>query len=207
MPEFVIRPMSKADIDGAVGLQRDCFPDPFPVDLLWSVAHLTTHLEVFPKGQFVALAAGAVVASASSCIVTEEAWKAHAPWEATIGGPFIRNHDPNGSTLYGLDLSVHPAWRGLGVMRALYSARFDLVRSSGLARYGTAVRIPGFDAYRLENANTTPEDYVEAVANGYAVDRTLTPMLRVGLEAKGVIRNYMADVESHNAAAVLEWRP
>jgi hypothetical protein len=92
-------------------------------------------------------------------------------------------------------------------MRALYQARFDLVRSLNLVRYGTAVRMPGYHAYQLENPGVSPENYAKAVANGCAKDRTLTPMLRVGLKLKDVIKNYMQDLESHNAAAVLEWRP
>jgi hypothetical protein len=93
-------------------------------------------------------------------------------------------------------------------MRALYERRFDLVRRRGaLVRYGTAVRIPDLAAYTLENPGATPEDYVRSVEHGETVDRTLTPMLRVGLRLNGVIRNYMEDQESQNAAALLEWRP
>jgi hypothetical protein len=93
-------------------------------------------------------------------------------------------------------------------MRALYAARFDLVRQlPHLVRYGTAVRIPGYSAYGVEFAGATPEDYIAAVESRQATDRTLTPMLRVGLKVSGVIIDYMEDPESHNAAAVLEWRP
>jgi hypothetical protein len=125
-----------------------------------------------------------------------------------VGGPFLLNHEPDGSTLYGLDVSIHPDWRGRGLMRALYARRFDLVKASDtLTRYGTAVRIPGFATYLLNNPAAGPEDYVREVAAGRANDRTLTPMIRVGLTLKGVITNYMEDMESHNAAALLEWQP
>lgn len=119
----------------------------------------------------------------------------------------LTKHDPSGTTLYGLDISVHPDWRGRGVMRSLYNTRFCLVRSLGLKRYGTAVRMPGFRVYEVQNPGAQAEDYVQAVVESRVVDRTLTPMLRVGLRPGGVIRNYMEDPESHHSAAVLEWHP
>lgn len=198
--------MSEGDLAGAVGLQRDCFPAPFPSEQLWSEDHLRAHVSVFPEGQFIAVAGHMVIGSASNCIVPDAAWTAHSNWNDTVGGPFIESHDPQGSTLYGLDVSVHPNWRGKGVMREMYKARFELVSKMELKRYGTAVRIPGYDAYQVRNPGASPEDYVRDVQLGTEADRTLTPMLRVGLRLTGVIRNYMEDQESHNAAAVLEWQ-
>ena len=200
--------MTAEDIPEAVALQRACFPEPFPADLLWNRDHLARHLETFQEGQFVAIADGRIVASCSNCIISELNWRAHRSWTDTVGGPLIENHDPDGSTLYGLDVSVHPDFRGQGLMRALYDLRFCLVRESkSLVRYGTGVRIPGYASYQLGNPAASPEDYVKAVTNGATTDRTLTPMIRVGLKPIGVITNYMEDMESHNAAALLEWRP
>lgn len=205
---FHIRQLEPRDVPGAVKLQRECFPHPFPEDQLWQSAHLLRHIEVFPEGQWIAEAEGQVVASCSNCVISEAAWLAHRSWTDTVGGPFIEDHEPLGTTLYGLDISIHPLWRRRGIMRALYERRFQLVReSNGLSRYGTAVRIPGLSEYLMQNRGASPEDYVRAVALGEAEDRTLTPMLRVGLQVRGVIRNYMEDQESQNAAALLEWRP
>jgi len=102
--------------------------------------------------------------------------------------------------LYGVDISVHPDYRGRGVGRALYAARFDLVRTLGLTRFGTACRIP-------DRCGQPATAYTTAVAMGVLQDRTLTPLLRYGLSLVGVIEGYMEDEESGNAAALLEWRP
>lgn len=56
MDRFAVRDMLPKDIEGAVALQRDCFPPPFPEELLWQISHLQRHLEIFPEGQFVAFA-------------------------------------------------------------------------------------------------------------------------------------------------------
>lgn len=198
--------MAWADIDGVVALQRACFPPPFPEELLWNASHLKRHLQVFPEGQFVAVD-GQVVGSASACIISELNWREHRPWAQTVGGPFVESHDPAGSTLYGLDVSVHPLWRGQGVGRMLYHARFELVRSLDLQRYGTACRLPGYLAWSQTQEGASVEEYVEGVVSGFVTDRTLTPLLRYGLKFLGVIHDYMEDEESADSAALLEWNP
>jgi len=198
-----IRTTTRADIAGVVALQRDCFPPPFPEDLLWQAEHIARHLEIFPEGQWVAEQGGRIVASCTNLILSEANWQAHLDWETTVGGHFLRAHAPGGTTLYGVDLSVAPASRGLGIGRRLYQARFDLVRTMGLARYGTDVRMPD---YLAQAAGRTPHDYAHAVAEGILTDRTLTPLLRMGTQWKGVIENHMDDEESGHAAAILEWQ-
>jgi GNAT superfamily N-acetyltransferase len=199
--------MSDEHLDGAVALQRACFPAPFPEELLWTRDHLTRHLELFPKGQFIALDGDLVVASASATRISEENWQAHRSWDETVGGPFLTTFDPHGTTLYGLDISVHPDYRGQGLGRMLYLKRFDLVTNLGFLRYGTACRLPDFRAFQNQHAGSTVEEYADNVVRGKAQDRTLTPLLRYGLTFRGVIHEYMDDYESDNSAALLEWRP
>src|SRR5690349_15865214 len=100
--------MTEADIPEVVDLQRACVPDPFPEDLLWNSNHLKGHLWLFPAGQFVAKLDSAIIASASNTLISENRWQAHESWEETVGGPCLGTFDSSGSTLYGLDISVHP---------------------------------------------------------------------------------------------------
>lgn len=199
-----VRPMTRADVPGAVGLQRSCFPSPFPEDLLWNASHLRRHLEIFAEGQFVALANERVVGSASALIVSEPTWEAHLDWETTVGGHFLNAHNPLGTTLYAVDISVHPDYRGRGIGRKLYEARFELVKRLELRRLGTACRLPGYVEWRQATGGS-PADYVASVTAGTSTDPTLTPLLRYGLRPLGVIKDYMDDVESANAACLLEW--
>ena len=185
-----------------VALQASCFPPPFPAELLWQNHHLARHLEIFPEGQFVALADGQVIASASSLRVTQKMWDDHGCWDDLTGGLELRNHAPDGSILYGADISVHPAWRGQGIGKALYQARYDLVRRQQLEAYATACRIPDFQGSGLDVMS-----YVAAILSGRLVDRTLSPLVRMGLQVVGIQENVMDDPESGNAAVRLEWRP
>lgn len=199
---MIVVPLQPEHFDAVVALQRECFPAPFPEAFLWTSAHLAVHLSRFPAGQLVCLVEGGVVGSASAALISEEVWTAHLSWEETLGGFDFSGHDPSGTTLYGADISVSPSWRGKGVGRALYAARFDLVRQLALVRFGTACRMPDCAASGLP-----PESFARAVASGERVDRTLTPLLRYGLTLAAVLPDYMEDEESLNAAALLEWIP
>lgn len=202
--EVQIRNTLARDIEGVVALQRECFPAPFPEELLWQAAHIARHIEIFPGGQWVAEHEGQIVASCTNLLISEEHWQAHLNWEETVGGHFLTAHQPAGTTLYGVDVSVSPDWRGQGLGRRMYKARFEFVRQHALSRYGTAVRMPD---YLVQAQRQSPQAYAEAVVAGTLSDRTLTPLLRMGTQFIGVIENHMDDEESGHAAAILEWRP
>jgi GNAT superfamily N-acetyltransferase len=202
---FEIRLMSPADVPGAVALQKSAFPPPFSEDLHWDPEHLLRHIEVFPEGQFVAVSNGQVIGSCSNTIIDELAWSVCGGWYRTVGGPDLETFDSTGTTLYGLDITVHPDHRRLGVGRAFYERRFEMVLTWPLLRYGTGCRIPDYKSARHEETSLTPETYAEEVLNGRRVDRTLTPLLRYGLRFLMIIHRYMPDEESADCGALLEW--
>lgn len=207
MSESAIRLMQISDIDGVVALQSACFPPPFPAELLWRPEHIAAHLSRFPEGQWVAEVGGAIVGSASACLISEPIWNAHCDWETTVGGWDFSGHDPAGTTLFGADISVHPEFRGQGIGRALYGARFAVVRDLGVVRFGTACRMPDYREWTERNLGSRIEDYAQAVVNGEQIDRTLTPLLRYGLTFVGIAHGHMEDSDSGSAAAILEWKP
>lgn len=199
----VVRLTEPSDAGGVAALQAACFPPPFPPEALFNERHVLRHIERFPEGQLVALADGQVVGSATNMLMSAANWAKHEKWVVSVGGLDISRHDPQGSVLFGVDISVAPDHRRSGVGRALYTARFDLVRALGLDFYGTVCRLPGFAV----SGARSPAEYAGAVASGVMQDRTLTPLLRLGMSYRGVVEDYMDDVESGDAGAVLEWRP
>lgn len=205
-----IQAMTLEHVPGAVALQRASFPPPFPEELLWKAEHLARHIELFPEGQYVAVDVdGEVWASATSVILREDRYQLHASWDDTIGGPYLTAHDPNGTTLYGVDISVHPEARRQGIGRRLYHARYMLTRQLGLKRYATACRVPDFGAWRTQPTNLVDDldRYIVLVERDEVQDRTLTPLLHMGLDPVAGIVDYMDDAESLNCAALLEWLP
>jgi GNAT superfamily N-acetyltransferase len=188
------------DIPSVVVLQATAFPPPFDPEFLWRPEHLFAHINKFPNGQWVAVDDDQIIGSCSNTLVSESVWMQHGSWTATVGGPFLESFSDTGEVLYGLDISVAPAFRRRGIGRAFYRARFELVENLSRTRYGTACRMPDFST---SNYNQ-PSEFAVAVSRCEATDRTLTPLLSYGLAFLGIIDDYMEDPESGNAAALLE---
>lgn len=199
---FRLEQMKLEHIPGIIELQYLAFPAPFDPDLLWRPEHIQRHLELFPEGQFVAMQDEYVIGSCSNTLISEENFQAHLNWEETVGGYELSTFDPNGTTLYGLDISVHPAYRRIGIGRAFYRERKKLVSSKKLKRFGTACRMPD---YKSVSSRFTVHEYAKSVSERQLTDRSLTPLLRYDVTYLGVIENYMDDAESGNSGALLEW--
>jgi ribosomal protein S18 acetylase RimI-like enzyme len=198
--------MTDADTPAVAALQPLAFPPPFPAEFHWDAEDLLLHLERFPEGQWVAESPnGDIVGGCSNTRVTEATYARHANWMETVGGPGLEGFAPDGSTLYGIDITVHPAHRRLGIGRAFYAERFGYVRSHRLARYATACRLPDYRSYDAAHGPISVKEYANRVVANESADRTLTPLLRMGLTFIDVLTDYMEDWESANAAALLEW--
>lgn len=203
MSEVLVRPYTLADWEGLFRIQRECFPPPYPVEQLWSKEQIASHVTYFPEGAMCAVVDGELVGSCTSLIIQFDPGHPDHSWSEVAADGYITTHNPQGDSLYGIDMGVRPAWRGRGVARALYQARYDLVRRLGLKRFLAAGRIPG---YHLHKGEMSPEAYAQAVAEGRLTDPVITPQMRAGLKPLHLIREYLPDEESDNCALLLEWR-
>ena len=133
-----VRRMTIDDVPGVVALQRACFPPPFPEDSLFNPSHVSMHVSIFPPGQFVAATAdGQIVASSTAMLLSSDRWVKHLPFLDATGGLALTRHEPVGDVLCGIDISVHPDYRGQGLAGLLYKERFSLVHETQLWLYGT----------------------------------------------------------------------
>lgn len=199
-----VRPYTMADWDGLFRIQRECFPPPYPEEQLWSREQIESHVRLFPAGALCAELDGELVGSCTSLIIKYDPTQPDHSWATTTGDGYITPHDPTGDSLYGVDMAVRPAFRGQGVARAMYQARFNLVRRLGLTRFMAGGRMPG---YHLYAERFSPEEYAAEVVAGRIIDPVITPQLKAGLQPVTVVRNYLSDDESRDNALLLEWRP
>lgn len=196
----VVRQTRTADFEAITALTSEVYPGAPP----WNIAQLTSHLEVFPEGQLVAVLDDRIVGMAASLIILWDDYEASMTWkDFTAGGTFV-NHDPEkGRTLYGAEIMVEPALQGRGVGKRLYAARRDLAKRLGLLRIRAGARLRGYHRYA---DRLSAEDYAIAVVQGRLSDPTLTFQLRQGFEALGVVSGYLKmDPESLGYAALIEW--
>lgn len=203
MKNVMVRPYTADDYPALLTIQQEAFPPPFPEELWWQKDHIQSHVDTFPEGGLLAEVDGVPAGSATSLIITFDG-KPHT-WDEVSDSGYIReSHDPNGDSLYGIDLCVRPTMRGKGVAQALYEARKQTVRELGLKRFIAACRIPDF--HQCAHALSV-EEYVQAVVSGERTDLVLTFMLKQGLRPISVLPNYVEDDESHHYAVLVEWLP
>lgn len=200
---IIIRPYTEADITELREVQRECFPPPYPEEQLWSREQLLSQIAQFPGGALCAVVDGRIVGSCTNLIIQFDPAHPQHTWAEVADDGFIRTHNPAGNSLYGIDIAVRPAYRGRGIARLFYQARFALVRRLGLERFLTAGRLPG---YHRHAAELTVDEYAAKVVAGELTDPVITPQLRAGLKPLGVVREYIPDEESANCALMLEWR-
>lgn len=188
--------------DGIRALTELVYPGSPP----WSVAQLQSHLDVFPEGQFVVVDddTDVVIGMAASLIVWWDDYEFTENWLSFTDAGMFTNHDPDkGRTLYGAEVMTHPKRRGLGVGKALYKARRELVERRGLLRIRAGARLRGYHRYAKE---MTAEQYAIQVAAGTLNDPTVSFQISQGFHILAVVEGYLRhDPESLGWAAVIEW--
>lgn len=197
--KLVVRQLRRSDYDDVVQLQQKCFPGMSA----WTKEQFESQLTVFPEGQIGIDLDGVLVASSSSLILDFALYKDWQGWEEISDNGFIRNHNPHGNTIYGIEMMVDPNTRGLKLARRLYDARKALARSLNLMRIVIGGRIPGYGKYA---EHMSAREYVERVMNKDILDPVLTKQIANGFVLKRLIQNYLPeDKESCGYATFLEW--
>ncbi len=186
-------------------LQRVIFPT-LTEDELLTEAMYRKHIQVFPEGQFVALAnvdGKARVVGATSTFRTHFNFDdiQHTFLQAVADG-WLTNHLPHGEWLYGADMGVHPDYRGLKIGSRFYEARRQLVKRLKLRGEITGGMLPG---YREHGKRMSIEDYVRKVVAGDLKDPTLSFQLKNGFKVRGILyHHYESDADPHAALIVRE---
>ncbi len=194
-----VRSITMADYENLVELQLLCFPGMKP----WTREQIESQLRLFPDGQVCVELDGKLVASSSSLIVDFDLYSDWHAWKEISDSGFIRNHVDDGDTLYGIEIMVHPEFRGLRLSRRLYEARKRIAVERNIARIVIGGRIPGYGKHADK---MSAREYVEKVRNGGLYDQVLSAQLANGFVLKRLIENYMpSDVESRGYATFLEW--
>lgn len=194
-----LRQLTPEDYAAVVDVQRLCFAKMKP----WKPDQFESQIARFPEGQICIEVDGRLVASASSLIVDESEYEDWEDWHKMSDGGFITNHDPEGDTLYGIEMQVHPEYRGMKLARRLYDSRKELCRARNLARMMVGGRIPG---YLAQKDKMSAQEYVRQVLAKRLVDPVLTTQVANGFVLKQLIADYLpSDEDSAGYATRLEW--
>jgi GNAT superfamily N-acetyltransferase len=185
-----IRNTKKEDIHKIVELQKESFPLLANYGNIWHEEELHNHLNIFPEGQFVALEPdGTVVGSASTLVVSLNPEYADHTWKEITANGMFTNHNPNGDSLYGADISTHPKYRHEGIGSMLYDERKQLVIKLNLKRMIAGGRLYNYFEYANQ---MSAADYAHNIIAGKLHDPVLSFEIANGFRFIKVLSNYMS---------------
>ncbi len=199
-PNIIIVNMQTLHAEQLEALQRIVFPNLAEAELLHAEQY-KKHVEIFPGGQFVAMDGDKVIGATSTIryhfdINQQE----HHTFYEVMGGGWFTTHEPGGDWLYGMDVSVHPGYRGKGIARALYRARQHTCLQLGLKGQMTVGMLNGYSSVADE---MRIDEYYEKVKSHELFDPTVSVQEKIGFKIVGLMKNYLNDSTCGNAGAVI----
>jgi predicted amidohydrolase/ribosomal protein S18 acetylase RimI-like enzyme len=169
----------------------------------WARRQVAELLRKFPEGQMAVEVNGKVVGCALALLVDYSKFGDNHTYSEITGDETFSTHDPHGDVLYGIDVFVHPDYRGLRLARRLYDLRKELCERYNLRGMVAGGRIPG---YKRHAAELTPREYIHRVRMKELYDPILSFQLSNGFHVKKVLKQYLTgDTESLEYATLLEW--
>lgn len=151
-----LRNLKIEDYKNLVKAMTEAYDDP---GIYWKEREIKSLLDIFPEGQLVVIADDIVVGCALSLIVKESFAESKHTYKQVVANNFKR-HTDEGEVLYGIEVFVHPEFRGLRIGRRLYDARKELCEKLNLQAIIFAGRIPNYNQYSDE---LSPKEYIEKV--------------------------------------------
>ncbi|MGQ2942044.1 MAG: GNAT family N-acetyltransferase [Blastomonas fulva] len=198
-----VRQARRGDIPGISQLVERAYPSLPP----YKFGELRGQINNFPQGQFVAILDGEIVGYCASSRVTEAMAFAPHDWEEISGNGFGTRHVPTGEWLYGYEMCVDPAQRGVRIGKRLYEARRALAELLDLNGIVFAGRIPGYDKARRTKKADSPEDYLAKVIDGKLRDPVIGFQIANGFAPVGILTRYLPeDKQSRGHAVQMVWR-
>lgn len=172
-------------------------------DVFWTRAQIKKLITIFPEGQIVTVADDKIVGCALSIIVDYDMVKGDHTYAKVTGNETFNTHNPKGNILYGIEVFIHPEYRGLRLARRMYDYRKELCEKLNLKAIMFGGRIPNYYKY----ADTMrPKEYIEKVRLREIYDPVLTFQLSNDFHVRRVMRNYLPnDEESRHCATLLQW--
>jgi predicted amidohydrolase/GNAT superfamily N-acetyltransferase len=171
--------------------------------LHWKEEQINKLLSIFPEGQLCIEVNGTVVACALSLIVDYNEFGDNHTYSQITGDYTFNTHNPNGDILYGIEVFVHPDYRGMRLARRLYDARKELCENLNLRAIMAGGRMPIYKQYANE---LTPREYLNKVEIKEIYDPVLTFQISNGFHVKKILKNYLpSDTQSLEFATLLQW--
>ena len=198
MKNLIIRPAQLKDVNEILIVEEEAWP----AGMRAKREQFISRIETFPEGTLVAVADGHITGVVSTEIINYNLEKPIATWnEATDYGFIKKTHNPEGDTLYGVDLSVTRF--ADNTSRLLMEAVGRLIIRFNLKQGVLGARIPRYHKFKDK---MTVEEYINGRRGSRPMDPELAFYKNLGLKIGKVLPNYINDPESCNYGVLLIWK-
>ena len=171
-------------------------------DVFWTHKQIEKLIRIFPEGQIVTVVDEKIVGCALSIIVNYDDVKNDHTYAQVTGKETFNTHNPKGNILYGIEVFIHPQYRGLRLARRMYEYRKELCETLNLKAILFGGRIPNYHKYADQ---IRPKEYIDKVKQKEIYDPVLTFQLSNDFHVRKVMRNYLPnDEESKHYACLLQ---
>ena len=172
-------------------------------DVFWTRKQINKLIRIFPEGQIVAVVDDQLIGCALSIRLDYKKVTRNHTYAEITGNEQFNTHDPNGSILYGIEVFIHPEYRGLRLARRMYDYRKELCESLNLRAIMIGGRIPSYCKFEKE---LRPKEYIQKVREREIYDPVLTFQIANDFHVRKVMTNYLPnDEESCHYACLLQW--
>jgi len=169
----------------------------------WDANSIKRLIRIFPEGQICVTVNDKVVGCALAIIVDYNKFGDTHTYKQITGDSSFKTHTDKGDVLYGIDIFIHPKYRGLRLARRLYEARKALCEKLNLKSIIAGGRIPNYQKYQND---LTPKEYIDKVKYKEIYDPTLSFQLANDFHVRKILRNYLPeDNRSKGFATLIEW--
>lgn len=172
-------------------------------DVCWTYEQIRKLITLFPEGQIVTVVDNKVVGCALSIVVDYNLVRNDHTYAEVTGNETFSTHNPKGNILYGIEVFVHPEYRGLRLARRMYEYRKELCETLNLKAIMFGGRIPNYHTYSV---SMRPKEYIQQVRKKEIFDPVLTFQIANDFHVRRVMKNYLPnDEESKHFACLLQW--
>ncbi|MDR9828902.1 bifunctional GNAT family N-acetyltransferase/carbon-nitrogen hydrolase family protein [Vibrio sp. FNV 38] len=199
-PKLSLRTIEAKDYPQLAELMDLIFPD---VGGAWPRMTILDLIHQFPDGQICIVDNEKIVGAALTIKVDYNRFSLPHFYTDIINEQNVIQNQRSGDAMYGLDVFVHPDYRGLRLGRRLYDARKELCRNKNFKAILTGGRIPNYHKYAEK---LSVAEYIDRVKRRKLHDPILSFQLANDFDVKRLMRNYLPEDESSKGyATLLEW--
>ena len=169
----------------------------------WKLQEIGRLISIFPEGQVVIKVDGEIAGCALSVIVEYDKIEDNHKYDDVVSDSSFSIHNPNGDVLYGIDVFIHPDYRGLRLGRRLYDYRKELCENLNLKSIVFGGRMPNYHKHVHE---FTSKQYIDKVKRKEIEDPVLNFQISNDFHPVRILKGYLeGDAASAEYAVLMEW--